>query len=248
MPNTVHRSFFEDLLTAHREDKTKFSAALEFPLGEQVQRLCDGEIDAFGMVTGVPSSVIRGAINRCGGSLVQLDTAETDRLIYDRPYLTPLRIQAGAYGRDSQLTATFAVTAVATTTADLPDDIAYRIVHTVFENLASLKAMHPALATLEPKGMIKDGISIPFHPGAIRYFVEKGLMEAPLTASELQQKQAREQAAALLESVRPITPAQTSEPAAAPPAIAPPRVAPQPAPTPAPAQKRRQRQPTSQQF
>jgi TRAP-type uncharacterized transport system substrate-binding protein len=46
----------------------------------------------------------------------------------------------------------------------------------VFDNLDDFRAIHPALAHLDPAAMIKDGLSAPLHPGAIRYFKEKGWM------------------------------------------------------------------------
>ncbi|MFM2421840.1 MAG: hypothetical protein RL291_370 [Pseudomonadota bacterium] len=203
MPSTVHRLFFDEMLRVHGQDKSIFAQAAEFPLGEQVQRLCDSEVEAIGMVTGVPSTVLAGAIRRCGGALVPLDTAEVDRYIYAQPYLAPMRIDGQRYGTPGISVPTFAVVATAITTADLPDEIAYRIVRNVFENLEAFKAMHPALADLDPKAMIKDGLSVPLHPGALRYYVEAGLMERPLTAEEIEAKRARDQAAALLSATQP---------------------------------------------
>ena len=44
----------------------------------------------------------------------------------------------------------------------------------VFDNFVEFKKLHPALAHLEPKNMIKDGLSAPLHDGAARYYREKG--------------------------------------------------------------------------
>ena len=46
----------------------------------------------------------------------------------------------------------------------------------VFDNLDNFKTLHPVFATLDAKQMTRPGV-VPFHPGAIKYFKEKDLME-----------------------------------------------------------------------
>ena len=53
-------------------------------------------------------------------------------------------------------------------------DIVYQLVKAVFDNFAEFKSLHPAFAALEPKDMVKNGLSAPLHDGAQRYFKEKG--------------------------------------------------------------------------
>jgi TRAP-type uncharacterized transport system substrate-binding protein len=50
------------------------------------------------------------------------------------------------------------------------------LVKAVFENFDDFKKLHPAFANLDPKNMIKDGMSAPLHPGAVKYYKEKGWM------------------------------------------------------------------------
>ena len=71
---------------------------------------------------------------------------------------------------------TFGVMASVVTSADVPEEIVYAVVKAVFDNLDDFKKQHPAFANLDPKKMIKDGISAPLHPGAVKYYKEKGLM------------------------------------------------------------------------
>jgi uncharacterized protein len=44
----------------------------------------------------------------------------------------------------------------------------------VFDNFDEFKKLHPALAILDPKAMVKDGLSAPLHDGAAKYYQEKG--------------------------------------------------------------------------
>jgi TRAP-type uncharacterized transport system substrate-binding protein len=49
------------------------------------------------------------------------------------------------------------------------------ITKAVFENLGSLKYAHPTLNMLTRESMVKDGLTAPIHPGALRYYKEAGL-------------------------------------------------------------------------
>ncbi|KAA3625686.1 MAG: C4-dicarboxylate ABC transporter substrate-binding protein, partial [Proteobacteria bacterium] len=53
---------------------------------------------------------------------------------------------------------------------------AYVVVKSVFENLTGMRRMHPSFSTLEAGNMITDGISVPLHDGATRYYREAGLL------------------------------------------------------------------------
>jgi len=58
----------------------------------------------------------------------------------------------------------------------VPDEVVYTMVKSVFENFDEFKKLHPAFGNLDPKSMIKDGLSAPLHNGAVKYYKEKGWM------------------------------------------------------------------------
>lgn len=60
---------------------------------------------------------------------------------------------------------------------DLPDDIAYTVVKTFIEKRDDLARAYPAFKAFDPKGAAKpENTGIPLHPGAVKYYKEKGLM------------------------------------------------------------------------
>ena len=71
---------------------------------------------------------------------------------------------------------TFGGYATVVSSAKVSDDVVYEFVRAVFENLDDFKALHPAYSILTPEGMIKNGLSAPLHPGAVKYYEEKGMM------------------------------------------------------------------------
>ena len=58
--------------------------------------------------------------------------------------------------------------------ANLPDDLAYRIVKAIWEHNDELGATHPILAEWKPAVMVAADVGVPYHPGAVRLFKEKG--------------------------------------------------------------------------
>jgi len=58
--------------------------------------------------------------------------------------------------------------------AVFPADTVYVVVKAVFDNFEEFKKLHPALANLKPEDMVKNGLSVPLHEGAARYYKEKG--------------------------------------------------------------------------
>ena len=58
---------------------------------------------------------------------------------------------------------------------DMPEDVAYAITKSVFDNFDDFRKLHPALAELTKAQALK-GETVPFHAGAVRYFKEAGLM------------------------------------------------------------------------
>ena len=63
------------------------------------------------------------------------------------------------------------------TSANVPDESVYQLTKAVFENFDEFKSLHPAFANLDPQKMIKDGLSAPLHPGAEKYYKEKGWLK-----------------------------------------------------------------------
>ncbi len=61
----------------------------------------------------------------------------------------------------------------------MPDDVAYTITKTIIENADKVKKIHAALSNFDPKNAANPGLvgNCPFHPGAVKYYKEAGLMK-----------------------------------------------------------------------
>jgi uncharacterized protein len=63
--------------------------------------------------------------------------------------------------------------------ADVSDEVAYQMVKTLIENYNELKAVNPVLADWTPEVAVRE-LPVPYHPGAIKYYKEKGLWSAKM--------------------------------------------------------------------
>ncbi|PLC49743.1 C4-dicarboxylate ABC transporter substrate-binding protein [Pollutimonas subterranea] len=175
-PGSGTRASMEQFLKAKGVDLSFFSLASELRPDEHGPALCDGKIDGFMYGVGHPSANIQDPTTTCGAQLVSLTGPVVDKLVADFPYYAKATIPAGLYPNNPQETNTYGVLATFVTSADVPEETVYLVVKAVFENFEDFKKLHPALANLNAKDMAKNGLSAPLHPGAEKYFKEKGLL------------------------------------------------------------------------
>ena len=173
-PGSGTRASLDELLNALGMKITDFSLASELKADEHGAALCDNKIDGFFYGVGHPSANIQDPTTTCGAKLVSLTGPAIDKLVASAPYYAYAEIPGGMYNNNPQPTKTYGVLATFVTSAKVPDEVVYQMVKAVFDNFDDFKKLHPAFAHLDPKKMVKDGLSAPIHPGAMKYYKEKG--------------------------------------------------------------------------
>ena len=175
-PGSGTRASMEELLNAMGWKLSDFALASELRADEHGAALCDNKIDGFFYGVGHPSANIQDPTTTCGAQLVSLTGPAVDKLVKDNPYYAYATIPGGLYAGNPNPTRTYGVLATFVTSTKVPSDVIYNVVKAVFENFDEFKKLHPALANLDPKQMVKDGLSVPLHEGAVKYYKEKGWM------------------------------------------------------------------------
>jgi TRAP transporter TAXI family solute receptor len=173
-PGSGTRLSMEELLGAMNWKLSDFSLASELKADEHGPALCDNKIDGFYYGVGHPSANIQDPTTTCGAKLVPITGAAVDKLVADHPYYAKAAIPGGMYSNNPNPTQTYGVLATMVTSAKVPDDVVYNLVKATFDNFDEFKKLHPAFANLDPATMVKDGLSAPLHPGAAKYYKEKG--------------------------------------------------------------------------
>ena len=170
------RATFESVLLAYGQTLEFFGESAELPTVRQSTALCDGEIDAFGYTVGVPNAGVSEAADGCGARLISLDGPDIELMIDETPYFDALTIPADTYVTTAEDVRTFGVVATLVASAELSDEVAYEVTRAVMEDFETFTRLHPAFAGLDKQAMVQRGISSRFHPGAVRYFQEAGLI------------------------------------------------------------------------
>ncbi len=176
-PGSGQRGTMEVVLEAKEMSVKDFALATELKAAEQSAALCDNQIDAMVYTVGHPSGSIQEATTACDSVLVDVSGPGIDRLVAENSFYRKATIVGGVYRGNPDDTHTFGVGATLVTSADVSEDAVYALVSAVFENFDAFKKLHPAFSNLKPEEMIKDGLSAPLHPGAAKYYKEKGWME-----------------------------------------------------------------------
>jgi TRAP transporter TAXI family solute receptor len=156
--------------------KEDLGAGPELKPMEMAPALCEGKIDAFVYVAGHPNAIFHEAANSCASRIVGVDGPGIDRLVKENPYYVKATIPGGIYKGTGDPQPSFAMLATVVASADLPEQTAYVITKAVFDNFDEFKTLHPALANVKREQMLEGNVA-PFHPGALKYFREKGLMK-----------------------------------------------------------------------
>ncbi len=175
-PGSGNRNTFELLMKEMGWTASSFALAADLKSAEMANALCENKIDAYVYIVAHPNGSIREASSTCNSHLVPVDGPEVDGFMKKYPFYPTTVIVGGVYKGADKDVYTFGPQATLLTSASLPDQVAYQVTKSVFENLEEFKKLHPALADLTPAKMLV-GNSVPYHPGAVKYFKEAGLMK-----------------------------------------------------------------------
>jgi len=173
-PGSGQRGTMELTMRALGWTSADFSEVFELTTDEQSQALCDDRIDAMIVVAGFPSGSVKEATTLCDAVLVDIESGVTDALVRANVFYSKAHIPAGIFPGTDHDIRTFGTLATLVTSNRVSDEVVYQVVKSIFQNLEEFKKQHPAFRVLESGRMIKDGLTAPFHLGAVRYYKEQG--------------------------------------------------------------------------
>ena len=100
---------------------------------------------------------------------------ELDQIIAKYPFFAKKTLPAGMYEGQTEDVHTVCVQSILVASADLDEDLVYDLTKTLWENQGELSGMLAALNDLSVDKAL-DGITVDYHPGAIKYYKEIGKM------------------------------------------------------------------------
>lgn len=173
-PGSGQRATMEVVMDAFGMKMSDFSVAAELNPAAMAQAVCDGTIDVMIYTVGHPAAAITEATMTCPLNLVPVTGEPIDKLVADNPFYRKAIIPAGMYAGNDEDVDTFGVAATLVSSTDVPDEVVYIVVKALFDNFADFRKLHPAFANLSEQEMVTQGLSAPLHPGAEKYYKERG--------------------------------------------------------------------------
>ena len=146
-------------------------------VAESVNAMKDKKIDAFFWVGGLPTAAVTDLANTPGTTIKLIDHAETVPAMnkkWGNLYVQdaiPKETYKGMTSDNKQAT----VMNILVAHEKMDDKTAYNIVKTIFDKRQDLINVHKEAANFKLENQKADASPIPFHPGAVKYFTEKGV-------------------------------------------------------------------------
>jgi TRAP transporter TAXI family solute receptor len=158
-------------------DKDKDLKRERLSVAESVNAIKDRKIDAFFWVGGIPTAAVTDLAATPGVKMKLIDhgdLAEKMNAKYGKLYSAGT-IKPGAYPGTDKENTIVDVWNILVTGDKMSEDTAYNIVKTLVEKKDELVAVHKEAEAFSIQNQKQEASPIPFHPGALRYFKEKGV-------------------------------------------------------------------------
>ena len=151
-----------------------FSKTEYLGFGDSATAMQNGTIDASFTTAGVPNPAIQELNSSTEIVIIPVNGAEADSLIAKYPFYSKYRIEDADYelpGAD-----TVAILATIACTDKLNETTVYNFTKALFDNQPALADAHAKGKVLSAQNAVQ-GVSIPFHPGAEKYYKEVGALK-----------------------------------------------------------------------
>lgn len=164
------------MLEAVGIDKDKDIKRERLSVAESVNAIKDRKIDAFIWVGGVPTAAITDLAATPGVKIKLIDHAEVLDAMNKKygPLYTKTTIPANSYQGQDKPNANISVWNLLVVDAKMSNDMAYKITKTLMESQPELVNVHKEAMNIALKNQGQTS-PIPYHPGAKKYFEEKGV-------------------------------------------------------------------------
>ena len=143
---------------------------------ESADGIQNGTLDGCFITAGVPNAALQELAFTAGLTLIPVDGAAADKICAKYGYYTKTIIPGGTYKGTDEDVGALAIMATLAVSSKLDEQTVYEMTKALFSNLTELGNGHAKGKEVSAKTAI-TGVSVPFHPGAIKYYKEIGLMK-----------------------------------------------------------------------
>ncbi|TMH54855.1 MAG: TAXI family TRAP transporter solute-binding subunit, partial [Betaproteobacteria bacterium] len=158
-------------------DKDRDMKRERLGVAESVNALKDRKIDAFFWVGGLPTAAVTDLANTPGIKIRMIDHADAVAVMnrkYGQLYIEDVIPKATYRGMDTD-NRQATVWNILVSHENLSNQTAYNIVKTIFDKRDDMIAVHKEAENFRLENQKAAASPIPFHPGAVKYFAERGV-------------------------------------------------------------------------
>ena len=142
---------------------------------ESADALKDGKIDAAFIVAGAPTPAITElSMTNTNTRIVPIDGDFAEKLMKDNTFYSVYKIPANTYSNQPEEISTVTVKATLIVSADANEEEVYNLTAALFDNIEAIAKEHAKGAELSLQNAT-EGLTVPFHAGAAKYFKENGI-------------------------------------------------------------------------
>jgi TRAP transporter TAXI family solute receptor len=175
-PGSGQWQLLGDLLASHGMDRKKDITEDYSSFSQSVEKIKDGNLDASLITAGTPTASVLELANYHDIVILPLTGPAIKDLQKVQPYYADAVLPANTYKGQTSEVKTIAVRAIWATHDKLDDDTAYNVVKALYENTDILAKVHVKGKEISLEKAL-ESVSIPIHPGAEKYYREKGLIK-----------------------------------------------------------------------
>lgn len=176
-PGSGTEIFAIRLIEAAGMDKDKDMKRERLSAAESGNALKDKKVDAFMFVAGAPTSAITDVAASPGMKMVMIDHDHVVAKVVEKygPVYSTITIPKGTYPNQEKDNKVAAVWNILAVRDDFSEDLAYKMTKTMLEKVDDLGKVHKEALNIKVENQKTANAGVPWHPGALKYFKEKGI-------------------------------------------------------------------------
>ncbi|MBO8168978.1 MAG: TAXI family TRAP transporter solute-binding subunit [Thermoanaerobacteraceae bacterium] len=163
------------ILKAYGIDPEKDIEKFQDTFADAADKLKDGQLDAAFAVLAVPAANIVEIGTATPVTIVDIEGEGLQKLLEEEPAFSPYEIPAGTYEGQDEPAHTVSQWAVLYCKKDLDEDLVYNLTKVMYENTEEIAQGHARGNQIRLENATKGIKPVPFHPGALKYYQEKGI-------------------------------------------------------------------------
>lgn len=143
---------------------------------ETTEAIKDGNIDAGIVTLGTPAPTLMDLATQRDILFLDIETDVAEKINKEFPAYFPTTIPAGTYKGQDKPHHTLSWMGIFVVHQEMSDTLVYDILKAVFDHKDELDKIHAQFKNINLENAVK-GMPIPFHPGAQKFFKEKGMIK-----------------------------------------------------------------------